>query len=93
MTTTNMLLESVCTLMAVEKNCDKLAKNLEVLLDKHIEFSLGADNLQEQYDINAASFQVLCENLMEFLNSQKKLLVDNRKACRGIIEKAVGASE
>lgn len=93
MTTTDMLFESVCTLMAVEKNCDKLAKNLEAILDKHIEFTLGADNLQEQYDINTASFQVLCENLMAFLESQKELLVNNRKTCKGIIEKAVGASE
>lgn len=93
MTTKDILVESVCTLMTVEQNCDKLAKNLEALLDKHIEFSLGAENLQEQYDISTASFQVLCENLMAFLNSQKELLVNNRKACRGIIEKAVGASE
>lgn len=93
MTTKDILVESVCTLITVEKNCDKLAKNLEVLLNKHIEFCREADTLQEQYDINTASFQVLCENLMEFLDSQKKLLMNNRKACREIVKKAVGATE
>lgn len=93
MTTTDMLFESVCTLMTIEKNCDHLAQNLETLLDKHIEFSLEAETLQEQFDIRCAAFDSLIENLMEFLSAQKKLLVDNRKTCRGIIEQVVGASE
>lgn len=93
MATTDMLFESVCTLITVEKNCDHLAQNLEAILDKHIEFSMEADDLQMQYDIKTAAFEALCENLLEFLESQKKLLMNNKKACREIIEKAVGATE
>ena len=93
MTTTDMLFESVCTLMTIEKNCDHLAQNLETLLDKHIEFSLEAETLQEQFDIRCAAFDSLIENLMEFLSAQKELLMNNRKACREIVEKAVGATE
>ena len=93
MTTTDMLFESVATLMTVEKNCDNLAQNLEILLDAHIEFSLGAESLQEQYDIKAAAFSALIENLTEFLSAQKKLLVKNRDAYREILVQAIGATE
>lgn len=93
MTTIEMLGESVCTLITVEKNCDSLAQNLEAILDKHIELTKKADDLQERYAIKTAAFEVLCEDLYNFLESQKKLLTNNRKACREIVEKAVGASE
>jgi outer membrane protein TolC len=78
---------------AIEKNTDYLLKNIETVLDKHIEFSNDAKDLQEAYTVSRACFDALVENVLEYVEAERSLIRENKKTCRAKLKAELKACE
>lgn len=93
MSVIDVLTNTVLTMNTIEENTDALIQNIETVIDKHIEFSNDAKDVQEAYTATRACFDALIENVLEYIKAERNLIHENKKTCRAKLIAMLEASE
>ncbi len=93
MSVIDVLTNTVLTMNTIEENTDALIQNIETVIDKHIEFSNDAKNVQEAYTVSRACFDALITNILEYIEAERNLIRENKKTCRAKLMAMLEASE
>lgn len=93
MSVVHALRNTVLTMNTIEENVNILLKNVEIVLDKHVEFSKEAETVQDAYAVARACFDALVKNILDYAEAERKLISDNREDCKAKLTAVLEACE
>lgn len=93
MSVIHALRNTIMTMNTIEGNIYILLKNVETILDKHVEFSKEAETVQDAYTASRACFDVLIENILNYAETERRLISNSREDCKAKLEAELRACE
>lgn len=78
--------KTVMTMSTIEGNVDALIKNIDTVVRMREEMGKDTKDLHEAYVVTWAAFDALIENVREYAKAEMKLINENKKDCRTLLD-------
>lgn len=82
MSVVHALRNTVLTMNAIEENVSTLLQNVEIVLDKHVEYTKEAETVQDAYVVARDCFDALVKNILDYAEAEKNLIYSSREECK-----------
>ena len=78
--------KTVMTMSTIEDNINALIKNIDTVVSMHNEMGKETKDLKEAHAVTYAAFDVLIENVRDYIEAEMKLINKNKEDCRAILD-------